>query len=208
MSLKPARFKLDEEVMLSGTPMRVAGYVRYEDPQAQLATRYLLVTQAGPPQILEERGDKLCLLRPFPTNASPTPDGKSITVMGERYTLTGVRKLKVLGTEGEPPGAIPKAELVLSGSFDGPMGTLVREIAPGPAAAQIYYMAKPVVASEVLSGAEFAAQQDAVQKREALQTAAAEDDEEHFPKGWLKTGLGAGFTLLIVGALAYACTSS
>lgn len=208
MPLKPARFNLDEVVSLAGKPMRVAGYVQYEDPQAQLATRYLLAAQYGPPQILEERGDKFSLLRPFPATAGPLAAGNSVTVMGEKYTLAGVQKLKVLGALGEPPGGIPKAPLVLSGNFNGAMGTLVREISPGAAAAQVYYAVKPVAATEVMSGAQFAAQQEAQRQAEEQQAAVAADEEESTPSGWLKSAISTVATLLIIGGLAYACTSS
>lgn len=208
MSLKPARFKLDEEVMLSGKPARVLGYVQYEDPQAQLATRYLLAAQAGPPQIVEERGDKLFLLRTFPANANPTASGNSVNVMGEKYTLAGVQKLKVLGAVGQPPGGMPKAPLVLSGSFDGSMGTLLREIAPGTGASQVFYAVKPLDGVEVVTGEELAARQAAQQKVEEQQAAVAEEGEESTPGGKLKSIVVGAVSFLIVSCLAYACSGS
>jgi hypothetical protein len=208
VSLRPARFNLDEEVMLSGKPVRVAGYVQFEDPQAQLVTRYLLVAQAGPPQILEEHGDRLCLLRPFPPNATPVPAGNSIAVMGESYTRSSVRKLTVLGAAGEPPGGTPKAPVVLSGSFEGSMGTLLREIATGAEAGQVYYLAKPLDSADVLSSAQRAAQQRAIDTREEQRAAATEEEEEAGARSWLTSAVGAGVALLVIGALAYACTAS
>lgn len=210
MALKPASFKLDEEVMLSGRRLRVAGYVQYEDPQAQIATRYLLAAQAGPPQILEERGGKFALLRPFPATANPVAAGNSLSVMGEKYGLAGVQKFMVLGVAGEPPGGIPKAPFLVSGSFDGSMGTIVREIAPGPSAAQAYYTLKPVAAGELLSGAQLEALEQAQHKADEQQAAAAEDEDqvESKPRGWLKSAVGTVATLLVVAGLAHACTGS
>jgi hypothetical protein len=206
MSLKPARFKLDEEVMLSGKPVRVLGYVQYEDPQAQLATRYLLGAQSGPPQIVEERAGKLSLLRPFPANASPTPSGNTVNVMGEKYTLAGVTRLTVLGAVGQPPGGMLKAPLVLSGSFNGSMGTLLREIAPGAPGPQVFYSAKPLDGAEIVSGEELAARQAAQQKVEEQAAAAQEEDEESKPGGKLKSIAASAVGFLIVSGLAYACT--
>jgi len=208
MALKPARFQLDEEVSLGGKPMRVAGYVQYENSQEQLATRYLLAAQSGPPQLLEDRGDEFLLLRPFPATAGPLPAGNSVAVMGEKYTLAGVQKLKLLGTLGEPPGGMPKGPLVLSGKFNGSMGALVREIAPGPAAAQVYYSVKPVAGTEVMSGAQFAAQQEVQRQAVEQQAAVGADEEESTPGGWVRSAISAVVTLLIIGGLGYACTSS
>jgi hypothetical protein len=205
MSLKPARFKLDEELVLSGKPARVLGYVQYEDPQAQLATRYLLAAQSGPPQIVEERAGKLSLLRPFPANASPAPSGNMVSVMGEKYTLAGVTRMTVLGAIGQPPGGMPKAPLVLSGAFDGSMGTLLREIAPGASAAHVYYSVKPLDGAEIVTGEEMAARQAAQQKVEE-QAAAAAEEEEAAPGGKLKSIVASAVGFLIVGGLAYACT--
>jgi hypothetical protein len=208
MALKPARFKLDEEVSLGGKPMRVAGYVQYENPQEKLTTRYLLAAQYGPSQILEDRGDDFLLLRPFPVTTGPVASGSSVTVMGEKYTLSGVQKLKVLGALGEPPGGMPKAPLVLSGTLNGSMGTLVREISPGTAAAQVYYSVKPMAGAEVVSGAQFAAQQEAQRKAVEQQAAVAADEEDSTPGGWVRSAISTVATLLIIGGLGYACTSS
>lgn len=208
MALKPASFKLDEEVLLSGKRLRVAGYVQYEDPQAQIATRYLLAAQAGPAQILEERGGKFALLRPFPATANPVAAGNSLTVMGQKYDLAGVQKFMVLGVAGEPPGGIPRAPFLVSGSFDGSMGTLLREIAPGPSAAQTYYTLKPVTAGELMSGAQLAALEQAQQKADEQKAAAAEDEEESKPASWLKGAVGTVVSLLIIAGLAHSCTGS
>ena len=208
MPLKPARFKLDEEVMLSGKPARVLGYVQFEDPQAQLATRYLLAAQSGPPQIVEQRGDKLSLLRPFPANANPTASGNTVNVLGEKYTLAGVSKLTVLGAIGQPPGGMPKAPLLLSGSFDGSMGKLLREIAPGASATQVFYSVKPLDGAEIATGEELAARQAAQQKVEEQRAAVSEEEEDSPPGGKLKGAIAGAAVTLIVGGLAYACTSS
>lgn len=208
MALKPARFKLDEEVALAGKLLRVAGYVQYEDPKEQLATRYLLAAQSGPPQILEQRGDKFLLLRPFPPTTSPLAAGNSVTVMGEKYMLAGVQKLKVLGAQGEPPGGMPKGPLVLSGNFDGSMGTLLREISPGPAAAQVYYSVKPMEHTEVMSGAQFTELQATRRQAVEQQAAVAADEAESTPGGWVRSAISTVAALLIIGGLGYACTSS
>ena len=131
MSLAPAKFKLDEEISFSGKPMRVAGFVQYEGANAQVSTRYQLVAATGAPVILEENGSQFSMLRPFPPTAQPQATGGTVMVMGAKYALAGVRKLKVLGSTGQPPGGPPKAPLVLSGLFEGEMGALVREMAPG-----------------------------------------------------------------------------
>ena len=173
IALKPSKFKLDEEVSFCGKPMRVAGLVQFEGADAQLTTRYLLAEAAGAPQILEENGGKFSLLRPFPANAQPQAAGNTVNVMGEKYTLKGVRKMKVLGAAGQPPGGAPKAELLLSGLFEGPMGSLVREMAPG-VATQVYYLMKSLDGGEVLSAAQHAAAMEA-ERRAAVDRALADD---------------------------------
>lgn len=174
MPLKPSRFKLDEEVTLSGKPMRVAGLVQLEDAYGRLTTRYLLAEAAGAPLILEESGERFSLLRPFPPRAQPQVTGGTITVVNEKYTLSGIRKLKVLGAAGQPPGGAPKAELVLSGVFEGQMGSLLREL-PAGTSAQVFFSSKPVAAEEVLSGEQRAARQEAGRLAAELM-AQAEDD--------------------------------
>ena len=119
MTAVTGKFKLDEEIAFSGKPMRVAGYVQYEGANAQVSTRYLLTESAGPPVILEENGGQFAVLRAFPPTAQPLAAGSTVTVMGTKYSLAGVRKLKVLGTVGQPPGGAPKAPLLLSGLFEG-----------------------------------------------------------------------------------------
>jgi hypothetical protein len=78
----------------------------------------------------------------------------------EKYTLVGVRKLKVLDVGGAVPGVAPRVPVILSGIFEGPMGTLMREMVPGMSA-QLYYLVKPLVAGEILSAAKYAAGKDA-----------------------------------------------
>ena len=208
MALKPAKFKLDEEVSLSGRPMRVAGLLQLEGAGDQVVTRYLLAEAAGAPQILEESGERLGLLRPFPAAAHPVAAGNTVTVMGEKYTLAGVRKFKVLGAAGQPPGGQPKAALLLSGVFEGPMGSLVREMAPG-AGAQTFYSLKPVPAEEVLNGAQLAEKQEADRRVAQLKAESEGDDEEDDAKGWpIQKAVSWIVTVVVVVLLGYACSGS
>lgn len=177
MPLKPSRFKLDEEVTLSGKPMRVAGLMQLEDADGQLITRYLLAETAGAPLILEESGENFSLLRPFPPGAQPQAAGGTITVMNEKYTLAGVRKLKVLGAAGQPPGGVPKAEVLLSGLFAGQMGSLLREL-PAGASTQVFFSSKPIAAGEVLSGEQRAARQEAERLAAQIMAQTADDEKD------------------------------
>lgn len=211
MSLRPCRFKLGEEVSFTGKPMRVAGLVQFEGANAQLVTRYLLADSAGAPQILEESEAKFSLLRPFPPTAQPQTAGNVVTVMGEKYALKGVRKLKVLGAEGQPPGAVPRSELLLSGLFEGQMGILAREMAPGaatPAAAQAFYSLKPVPATEVLSGEQLAAKQEAERLAAEAAAQAAEEEEDSGKGGMLQKAVSWIVTILVILGLGYACAGS
>lgn len=205
MPLKLSKFKLDEELSLVGNTMRVSGILQLEDPGGLVATRYLLTGGTGAAQILEERGDVFALLRPFPPAAQPQASGDSVTVMGAKYTLAGVSKLKVLGAEGQAPGGVPGAPVVLSGKFEGAMGVLVREIVPG-ANAQNFYSVKPVSPADVMTAEQVAAvQAAAMQLREERAQAAAEAEEEG---GWGKKIGSFVVTMLVVVGLAYACTDS
>lgn len=209
MALKPARFKLDEEISFSGKPMRVAGLVQFEGADAKTTTRYLLAGASGAPQVLEDSGDALALLRPFPQGAQPVPSGDTVTVMGEKYKLAGMRKLKLLGAAGEAPGGGGlRAPLLLSGVFQGGMGSLVREIAPGKEG-QAFYSLKPVHADEVLSAEQLAAQAEAARLAAEQQAEADDDDAEpEGPGGWLKQALGWGVAILVIVGLGYACSDS
>jgi len=176
MATGTARFKLDEEIFFAGRPMRVAGWVQYEGANAELSTRYLLAEADAAPLILEENGGNFALLRPFAPGAQPQATGRMIRVMNEKYTLRGVRKLKVLGTAGQPPGGMPKSQLLVSGLFAGRTGSLLREL-PAGASAQIFFFSKPLDAGDVLSGEQFAARRQ-VERLAAEATALAKDDGE------------------------------
>ena len=153
-------FMLDEQVVFRGRPMRVTGRTQFEGASGQLTFRYLLSDPTGAPVILEEGEGRFALLRPFPPGAPLQVAGDTVAVGAEKYTLVGVRKLKVLDAGGNVPGVPPKAPLFLSGIFEGPVGTLMREMAPGTAT-QVYYLLKPLAAGEVVSAAKYAADRDA-----------------------------------------------
>jgi hypothetical protein len=187
-----ARFRIDEEITFAGKPVRVAGWVQYEDANAQPLTRYLLAEAGGAPLILEESGGNFFLLRPFAPGAQPQPVGSTITVMNEKYTLSGVRKLKVLATAGQPPGGMPRTELLVSGLFAGEMGSLLREL-PAGASTQVFFSSKRVAADEVLSGEQLSAHREAERLAAEARALAADDAKDP----------GAGKSIQIV-ALAVA----
>jgi len=205
MALKPSKFKLDETILLAGQPFQVAGVVQLELPDAAVATRYLLAGDKGASQILEERPNRFSLLRQFPPSAAPQPKGSEISVMGSRYALAGVDKLKVLGAEGGAVGAAPKEGLLLSGRFDSQGGLILREIAPGGAAAQTFYSVKPVAAEELLTADQYAAVREA-QRMVAEQQAAAEAETSAGSGGWAAKLGGWIATILVIGVLVYACS--
>lgn len=207
MPLKPSKFKLDEEVVLSGKPMRVAGLVQYEAGNDQLVTRYLLAEPTGAPVILQEDSGGLSMLRPFPPAAQPVAAGSTVTVMGEKYALAGVRKLKVLGAAGQPPGGTPRAPLLLSGLFGGPMGSLVREMAPG-AAAQAFFSLKPVPAEDVLSGEQVAKKQEAERMAADLKAQAADEEDTAAAGNPLTKAAVWIVMILVVVGLGFACSGS
>jgi hypothetical protein len=199
------KFQLDQALWLGGKEMRVAGLLQFDAAGAPL-TRYLLAPAAGAPQIVEESGDgKFALLRPFPQGTAPEASGNTVTVMGAKYTLGDVRKLKVLGHQGEAPGGAPKGPLVLSGVFNGQSGLLLREIAP-VAALQQYYSLKPLAAEDLLSSEEQAARLEAERLFAEEQARAAAEDDGGGKGGMLKQALSWGISLLIIGALVYACS--
>jgi hypothetical protein len=153
----PQVFRLDAAVVFRGKPMRVTGRMLLEGASGQSTFRYLLSDGAGAPVLLEQAAaERYALLRPFPPAARPQTAGNTVTVGKERYTLVGVRRLKVLETRGQVPGATPKTELLLSGMFEGPMGTLMREMVPG-SGQQVYYLVKPLATGDLLSAAAHAA---------------------------------------------------
>lgn len=153
-------FMLDEQVIFRGRPMRVAGRVQFEGSSGQLTFRYLLSDPTGAPVILEEGEGRFALLRSFPPAAQPQTSDNTVSVGGEKYTLVGVRKLKVLEVSGNAAGIAARAPMILSGIFEGPMGTLMREMAPG-VTTQVYYLLKPLAEGEVLSAAKYAIDKDA-----------------------------------------------
>jgi len=165
-------FGLDAAVVFRGKPMRVAGRMLLEGASGQSTFRYLLSGGAGAPVLLEQAAaERYALLRPFPPAAQPHTAGNTVTVGKERYTLVGVRRLKVLETRGQIAGATPKTELLLSGMFEGPMGTLMREMVPG-SNLQVYYLIKPLAKGDFLSASAHAAE------REAARRAAGETDDD------------------------------
>ncbi len=199
-----ATFKLDEEVSFGGRPMRVAGFVQYEGADAQISTRYLLAEPAGAPVILEETGGSFAVLRPFPSTAQPQARRGLISVMGARYALTGVRKRKVLGSGGQPPGGTPRSELVLGGLFEGEMGALVREMTPGTGA-QTFYFLKPIAAQGVLSDAQRAAMLE-MDRLSADAKAWMDDEDDAFAGSSRMAKAAFGIAVaVVVASLAYAC---
>ena len=164
-------FALDAEAVFRGKAMRVTGCVRLEGASGQITFRYLLSDGAGAPVLIEQADNRHALLRPFPPAAEPHTEGTAVFVGKERYTLVGVRRLKVLETAGQVPGAAPGAVLLLSGMFEGPAGTLMRELVPG-SERQVYYLVKPLAAGELQTAAEHAAARDAARR------AAGERDDD------------------------------
>jgi diguanylate cyclase (GGDEF)-like protein len=165
-------FGLDASVVFRGKPMRIAGRMLLEGASGQSTFRYLLSGGAGAPVLLEQAAsDRYALLRPFPPAAEPQTAGNTVAVGAERYTLVGVRRLKVLDALGQSTGAAPGATMLLSGMFEGPAGTLMRELVPG-SDKQVYYLVKPLAAGDLLSAEEHAA------RREAARRAAGEADDD------------------------------
>lgn len=199
------RFQLGQELELGGKPMKVAGLLQFDDGSGQAITRYALAGPAGASVILQEEAGVVSMLRPFPPAAAPTAEGSTVTVMGEKYELAGVRKLKLGATSGELPAGTPKAPLVLSGLFKGKMGTLIREVVPG-AAAQAYFLVKPVAQGELLTGEELAQRLEAERIVAELNAQTAEAEaEEGAQKPLAKIG-GWIVAILVIGALVYACS--
>ena len=207
MALQPAKFSLDEEISYAGKPMKVAGLVQYEGADAKVATRYLLADATGAPVILEESGAQFSVLRPFPASAQPVAAGSTVTVMGEKYTLSGVRKFKVLGAAGQPPGGTPKAELLLSGLFKGQMGSLVRDMAPG-SGVQSFYSLKPVHADEVLTSAQRVALLEAERAAAEVRAQSEEQDDAGTGRGPMAKAAIWIVVMVVVTGLGFACSGS
>ena len=203
MALEAPRFKIDAEISFGGKLMRVAGWVQYEDATSQALTRYLLAEAGGAPLTLEESDGNFFLLRAFAAGAQPAAAGSTISVMNQKYTLRGVRKLKLAASAGQPPGGMPKAELLVSGVFEGQMGYLLREL-PAGASTQVFFSAKPVAAGDVLSGDQLTAVREA-ERLAAEAKALAQDDGKDSTKGrtlQIAALAIAGFLILV--GLAYA----
>jgi len=165
-------FDLDAEVVFRGKPMRVVGRMQLEGASGQVSIRYSLSDGEGAPVVMEQvAGARYALLRPFPPAARPKTVGNTITVGVERYTLVGVRRLKVLEVLGQAPGSPARAAMLVSGMFEGLMGTLMRELVVG-SDQQVYYLVRPVAAGEMLSAAAHAAAREA----ESRAAGAGEDD--------------------------------
>lgn len=171
MAGAPVVFDLDAETVFRARAMRVAGRMRLEGSSGQLSWRYVLSGGAGAPVLIEQADERYTLLRPFPPAAEPQTAGNTVTVGKERYTLVGVRRLKVLEALGQSTGAAPGATLLLSGMFEGAAGTLMRELVPG-SGKQVYYLVKPLAAGDLVSAAAHAA------AREAARRAAGERDDD------------------------------
>lgn len=146
-------FGLDAPVVFRDKPMRVAGRMLLEGASGQSTFRYLLTDEAGGPVLLEQASAaRYALLRPFPAAARPNTAGNTITVGVARYTLVGVRRLKVLELLGQAPSPAARAELLVSGMYEGLMGTLMRELVAGTDR-QVYYLVRPVESGTLLSAA-------------------------------------------------------
>jgi hypothetical protein len=153
----PQVFSLGAQVVFRDKPMRVSGRMLLEGTSGQSTFRYQLTDDAGAPVVLEQAAaHRYALLRPFPSAARPPTAGNTITVGVERYTLVGVRRLKVLEVLGQVPGSLSRGELLLSGMFEGLMGTLMRELVPGTNR-QVYYLVRPVETGDMLSAEAHAA---------------------------------------------------
>lgn len=173
MARKAPTFRLDEELYFAGKPMRVAGLLRLEGASGQETIRYLLAELSGSPAIVEEGDCVFSALRPLPAGAMPPATGNTVIIGGEKYTLVAVRKLKLLAAQGQAPGGAPPPALLLSGVFEGPSGTLMREMVPG-SRRQRYYLMKALRVGEILSAAQHAAAREA-ESRSAAQRAMDED---------------------------------
>ena len=126
-------------------------------------------------------------------------------MLGEKYVLKGVRKLKLVGTDGQPPGGAPKGDLLLSGEFEGSMGTILRELVP-IAGTQSFYLLKRLTKDDVLSNNDIAGRLEA--GRRDAEIKAGLEDEDAAPQSRLPAVLMAVVAIVVAAALAYACASS
>jgi len=167
-------FGLDAQVVFRAKSMRVAGRMLLEGASGQSTFRYLLTDESGGPVLLEQASaNRYALLRPFPAAARPPTAGNTITVGVERYTLVGVRRLKVLEILGQAPSPVSRGEMLVSGMYEGLMGTLMRELVPGTDR-QVYYLVRPVETDALLSSTAHAAARDAESR--AAGARAGDDD--------------------------------
>jgi hypothetical protein len=172
MALTSESFAPDAEVVFRDKTMRVMGRMHLEGASGQRSFRYLLSDGSGAPVLIEQvSGARFSLLRPFPPAVRPRTVENTIVVGTERYTLVGVRRLKVLETLGQAPSSAASGELIVSGMFEGLMGTLMREMVLGTDR-QLFYLVRPVESGDVLSVAAHAA------AREAESRAAGQADDD------------------------------
>jgi len=166
-----APFALDAELVFRGRPTRVAGRLRLEADSGQVTHRYHLSDGAGAPVLVEQAGDRFALLRPLPSAAEPETAGNTVLVGAEKYTLVGVRRLAMAEALGLISSGTPKNPLLLSGMFEGPAGTLMRELVPGTTR-QVYYLVKPLPPGSLVTSLEDAA------ARAARRAAASRTDDD------------------------------
>ena len=205
MRFHPSKFRLGDGVSLAGRAMRVAGMVQYENDSGAPVTRYLLAENSGAPAVLEESPGGFVLLGTFPAKAQPSASGDSVSVLGEKYALGGLRKLKLVGADGLPPGGAPKGDLLLTGEFEGSMGSVVREMVPGTGA-QTFYLLKRLTADDVLSNDDISTRLEA--GRRAAEVQAALDDEEPQIRPRLHLSVIAAVVVIVAAALVYAWLSA
>ncbi|HXR57691.1 MAG TPA: hypothetical protein VN747_00080 [Burkholderiales bacterium] len=205
MTLRPSKFKQGDGLSLIGRAARVAGVIQYEDATGQAVTRYLAVESSGAPTIIEETAEGYVLLGSFPANAQPSASGNSVSVLGEKYALKGVRKLSLLGSAGQIPGGVPKSDLLLSGEFSGSMGSVLREMVPG-AGTQIFYLLRQLRADDVLSNDEIASRLEA--GRRDAEARGSDDEEEPASEMKIQLALLAAIAVIVIAALAYALTAA
>lgn len=205
MRFHRSKFRLGDGVSLSGRAMRVMGMVQFEDDGGAPVTRYLLAEAAGAPALVEESASGFTLLGTFPSNAQPAASGDSVSVMGEKYALRGLRKLKLVGTDGQPPGGKPKGDLLLTGEFEGSMGSVLREMVPGTAG-QSFYLLKRLATEDVLSNDDISARLDA--GRQAAEVQAMAEEEEPRTKPKLHMTVISVIAVIVAAALVYSCVSA
>jgi hypothetical protein len=199
-------FQLEQAIRFCGRSMRIAGILQLEAPDGTSTTRYQLAEEAGAPQILEHSGERLSHLRPLPPGAETPAAGNTVSVMGQKYTLAGVRRFRIAASAGQPPGGLPQGDFLVSGLFEGPAGSLLRELAPG-SPAQRYYSVKPLLASEVLSADQLAVLQEGERLAALLQAQALEEDRESRRAGPLHKAAAIAVVGLVILGLVYACTA-